>query len=265
VHLAYFPVSESHYVDKPLEERMEIAQKVSSMVLGLRRKVNIKVRQPLQKIMIPATDKIFIDQVEKIKSIVMAEVNVKEIEYLSDTSGILVKRVKPDFKKLGPRYGKLMKKLSAWINKFTQEDIQQLEKENRISTQIDGEEITLTREDVEIISEDIPGWLVANEGNLTLALDVTITDDLRYEGVARELVNRIQNIRKDSGYDVTDKIRIVMESKNELEIAVEKHREYISMQTLANSIELQEEIKSTEAKEIEIEENLSTVILVEKI
>jgi len=238
VHLAPFPGWNDDYINKELERRMDLAQKVSSMVLGLRRKVGIKVRQPLTKIMIPVTGSGFRKRFEAVKDLILSEVNVKEVEYIEDTSGILVKKIKPNFKSLGPRYGKMMKQLSAAIGAMQQEDIAAFEKNGNYSLKLEGEEVKLGIEDVEIISEDIPGWLVANEGMLTVALDVTVTGELKQEGIAREFVNRIQNLRKESGFDVTDKIHVSIENLDEIAEAVRKHSAYIGSQTLADHIEL---------------------------
>ncbi|MCF8224106.1 MAG: isoleucine--tRNA ligase [Bacteroidales bacterium] len=238
VHLTLFPLWNDDFIDEELEKRMQIAQKVSSMVLGLRRKVSIKVRQPLSKIMIPLTNDGFKERFEAVKDLILSEVNVKDVEYIEDTSGILVKKIKPNFKALGPRYGKMMKQISATISKLDQDDIAAFEKEGNYTLNIDGQEIILGPGDVEIISEDIPGWLVANEGSLTVALDVTVSDELKEEGVAREFINRIQNLRKDSGFDVTDKIHVVIENLDEIAGAVKKHSGYIGSQTLADHIEL---------------------------
>ncbi len=264
VHLAGFCSYDASKTDSDLEERMELAQRISSMVLGLRRKVNIKVRQPLGKIMIPATGNTMKRQIEGVKELILSETNIREIEFVSDTSGILVKRIKPDFKKLGPKYGKLMKTISSEINSFTQEDISGLEQIGSRELNIDGNMISLRREDVEIISEDIPGWLVANEGNLTVALDITISKELREEGIAREFINRIQNLRKESGFDVTDKINIRIRKHDSLNEAVEKHKNYIGSQTLASDIELVDEMGDNRARAVEIDEGVGTLIKIEK-
>lgn len=238
VHLTVFPEWNDGHIDEELEKRMDIAQKVSSMVLGLRRKVSIKVRQPLTKIMIPVTNGKFKERFEAVKDLILSEVNVKEVEYLEDTSGILVKKIKPNFKTLGPRFGKMMKQVSAAINSLEQKDITEFETGGSYEMNIEGQKIRLNLDDVEIISEDIPGWLVANEGTLTVALDVTVTDELKQEGIAREFVNRIQNLRKESGFDVTDKIHVSIENLEEIAGAVRKHSGYIGSQTLADHIEL---------------------------
>ncbi|MBR4119340.1 MAG: isoleucine--tRNA ligase [Bacteroidales bacterium] len=236
VHLSLFPVCNEALINKDLEERMKIAQDMTSMILALRRKVNIKVRQPLTAIMVPVVSELQKTQIEAVKELVLNEVNVKEIKFVDDTEGILVKRVKPDFKKLGPRYGKIMKQLAAAIAKMEQHDISVFEKEGSFKFDIEGTEAIVELNDVEIISEDIPGWLVANEGNITVALDITVTEELKQEGIARELVNRIQNMRKSGGLEITDKICVTIEKNDETDKAVEVYGEYIAKQVLANSI-----------------------------
>ena len=260
VHLAVFPEYDPDLIDKELEERMDIAQKISSMILGLRRKVSIKVRQPLAKIMIPLPDKSFKIKFEAVKDLVLAEVNVKEVEYIDDTSSILVKKIKANFKALGPRYGKLMKELGAAISGFSQKEIASFEAAGKYSITINGQQVDLTSEDVEIISEDIPGWQVANDGRLTVALDITVTDELKYEGIAREFVNRIQNIRKENGYDVTDKITVQIEDHEFVREAVKRHAAYIGSQTLATEVTLSGKV-SNEAKDIEIDEVVVKVVV----
>jgi len=262
VHLAVFPEYDPDLIDKELEERMDIAQKISSMILGLRRKVSIKVRQPLAKIMIPLPDKSFKAKFEAVKDLVLAEVNVKEVEYIDDTSSILVKKIKANFKALGPRYGKLMKELGIAISGLSQKDIASFETTGKYSMTINGQQVDLTSEDVEIISEDIPGWQVANDGRLTVALDITVTDELKYEGIAREFVNRIQNIRKENGYDVTDKITVQIEDHEFVREAVKRHAKYIGSQTLATEVILSGKV-SNEAKDIEIDE-IQVKVLVSK-
>ncbi len=235
VHLADFPESQTQYIDKALEERMQIAQTITSMVLALRRKVNIKVRQPLTTIMVPVLNAEQQMHIEAVKDLILNEVNVKEIKFVDNAAGILVKRIKPDFKKLGPRYGKIMKQLAATIAAMSQPDIIAFEQNGSFSFNIEGQQATIEAGDVEVISEDIPGWLVANEGNLTVALDITVTDELLREGIARELVNRIQNIRKTSGFDITDKIDVYIDACEETDTAVEEYRDYMSRQVLANT------------------------------
>ena len=233
VHLAEYPKCNEQLIDSDLEKMMSLAQRASSMVLALRRKVNIKVRQPLQKIIIPVLDKDMAKHIDAVRQLIMGEVNVKDIELISDTTGIITKRIKPNFKTLGPKYGKYMKQIAALVASFSQEQIAAVENDAETILTIDGEQLTTTAADYEITSEDMPGWLVASEGKLTVALDITITDELRREGVARELVNRIQNIRKESGFEVTDKIRVEIESTDLTAPAVESFAEYIAQQTLS--------------------------------
>ena len=221
VHLADFPVYHEELVDAKLEEMMALAQKVSSMVLALRRKVNIKVRQPLSKIVIPVLDPAIKMAIEAVSGLILGEVNVKELEFIEDTTGVITKRIKPNFKTLGPRYGKQMKQISALVAQLSQSDIAQIERTDSWTAEIDGVKIEATAADFDIVSEDMPGWLVATEGKLTVALDIMVSDELRREGLARELVNRIQNIRKDSGFEVTDRIRIEIERNDEIAGAVE--------------------------------------------
>ena len=243
VHLAKFPVCNCSLIDAALEARMQMAQDVTSMVLALRRKVNIKVRQPLQCIMIPVSDEAQRTHIEAVKSLIINEVNVKEINFVDGTAGILVKKVKCDFKKLGPKFGKQMKAVAAAVGELPQEAIAELEKNGRYTLSLTDGEAVIEAADVEIISEDIPGWLVANEGKLTVALEVTVTEELRREGIARELVNRIQNIRKSSGFEITDKIRIRLSKNQETDDAVNEYNSYICNQVLGVSLELVDEVK----------------------
>ena len=238
VHLADFPVCDETIINKALEEQMQMAQDISSMVLALRRKVNIKVRQPLQTIMVPALNSEQKANIEAVKKLVLNEVNVKELNFVDNASGILVKKIKPDFKKLGPRYGKIMKQLAAAIQAMSQVDIISFEQNDVFILAIEGQECEISVNDVEIISEDIPGWLVANEGNLTIALDITVSDDLRKEGLARELVNRIQNLRKSTGFEITDKISIEISSSDEMNDSVSDYKDYIKKQVLAQSLNI---------------------------
>ncbi len=264
VHLTMFPKADESKIDKALEQRMLYAQDISSMVLALRRKESLKVRQPLQKIMIPILDSEFHDQVEKIKDLVLSEVNVKEMEFLTDTSGVLVKKIKPNFKALGPKYGKMMKQIAAFVNQMTQEDIAAIEKEGVYNAVIAEQSIELSIEDVEIMSEDIPGWLVASEGKLTVALDINITEVLKQEGIAREFVNRIQNLRKDSGFDVTDKIILKIQKNDAINESVLNFKDYIASQTLAEEINLVDSCNETEGKLVEIDNDVETYICVNK-
>ena len=240
VHLSDFPKYDEALIDKDLEERMRMAQDVSSMVLALRRKVNIKVRQPLQTIMVPVADAHQQESIEAVKNLILNEVNVKELKFVDNAAGILVKRIKPDFKKLGPRYGKIMKSLAAAIQSMSQENILAFEAAGTFTLNVEGQDATVELADVEIISEDIPGWLVANEGRLTVALDITVTESLRKEGLARELVNRIQNLRKNNGYDITDKINVTVLSSDDMDDAIKEFNEYIANQVLAVSVEITE-------------------------
>ena len=236
VHLALFPVAGES--DKDLEERMKLAQDITSMVLALRRKVNIKVRQPLSTLMIPVLDDRQKEMIESMADLILGEVNVKGIKFVGNDEGVLVKRVKPDFKKLGPKYGKIMKALAAQVAKMEQADIIELERNGAFTFNVDGTEATVELGDVEIISEDIPGWQVANDGNLTVALDVTLTDDLRKEGIARDIVNRVQNIRKGRDYDIVDKIAVTFEPNPVTDEAIRAYSDYIARQVLATSVEV---------------------------
>ena len=242
VHLADFPVSDESLIDKELEARMKMAQDVTSMVLALRRKVNIKVRQPLQCIMIPVVDEEQKRHIEAVEDLILSEVNVKGLKFVESGSGVLVKRVKCDFKKLGPKFGKQMKAVAAAVAGMTQEAIGELERNGKYTFVLDGVEAVIETSDVEIFSEDIPGWLVTNEGRLTVALEVTVTEELRREGVARELVNRIQNIRKSSGFEITDKIAVALSKNPNTDDAVNEYNTYICNQVLADSLELVDEV-----------------------
>lgn len=244
VHLAKFPVADESLINAELEARMQMAQDVTSMVLALRRKVNIKVRQPLQCIMIPVVDEAQKQHIEAVKDLIMNEVNVKEIKFVDGAAGVLVKKVKCDFKKLGPKFGKQMKAVAAAVAGMSQEVIAELEKNGSYTFQLEGGEAVVEASDVEIFSEDIPGWLVANEGKLTVALEVTVTDELKREGIARELVNRIQNIRKNSGFEITDKIAIVLSKNPNTDDAINEYNTYICNQVLANSLVLADEVEN---------------------
>ncbi len=264
VHLINFPEFDSKLIDKDLEEKMAIAQKASSMVLALRRKEKLKVRQPLAKIIVPVLNPHFQEQFEAVKNIILAEVNVKEVEFLTDTSGIISKKIKPNFKTLGPKFGKLMKQIAGAINQMQQTDIAKLEKEGRFEISVGEEKVELSLDDVEIQTEDIPGLTVATEGQLTVALDITITEELKQEGIAREFINKIQNLRKESNFEVTDRINITIEKHKNFDIAVENFKTYICTQTLANSLELTDNVNDGDAKEVEIEKDVTVKILVKK-
>lgn len=256
VHLTDFPQADETLIDKELEEQMYLAQTASSIVLALRRKVNIKVRQPLSRIMIPVLNDQQRRNIEAVKSLIMNEVNVKSLEFIDSASEMLVKRVKPDFKKLGPRYGKIMKQLAAHIQQLDQKDVNTLEQEGCLKLMIDGQEAVITTDDVEILSEDIPGWLVANEGRLTVALDITITPELEKEGIARELVNRIQNLRKAKAFEITDRITIRLSSHPAFDEAVTVYADYICNQVLADEIILTNKVL---LDAIEIDEQTLTI------
>ena len=239
VHLDRFPQADETLIDKDLEARMEMAQKITSMVLALRRKVNIKVRQPLQSVMIPAVDETQKERIEAVKDLIKNEVNVKELKFV-EGAGILVKKVKCNFRTMGKKFGKLMKSVAAAVDALSQEQIAELEAQGQIALDIpeSAEKQVVVLEDVEIISEDIPGWLVANEGNLTVALEVELTDDLVNEGTARELINRIQNIRKESGFEITDRIQVCVAPHEKMEKAIGAFADYIKNQVLADIIEV---------------------------
>ena len=238
VHLANFPVWDERLIDKELERKMEAAQTIASLVLSLRAKEKIKVRQPLQKIMVPVDSAQQKEEILAVADLIKHEVNVKEIELMDDASDILVKQIKPNFKVLGPRFGKDMKLVASVITGFTSEDIKKIEQNGEIDVVINGKNTTLGLADVEISSQDIEGWLVANEGGFTVALDVTINDELKGEGIARELVNRIQNLRKDSGFEVTDRIDVKIQKDNNLVTAVQTNIEYIKTETLTEELEI---------------------------
>ncbi|MCM5662452.1 isoleucine--tRNA ligase [Galbibacter mesophilus] len=261
VHLADFPEFVENFVDKLLEGRMEKAQIVSSLVLSLRKKEMIKVRQPLQRVMIPVLDESQKEEIQAVEALIKSEVNVKEIELIDDASGLLVKQIKPNFKVLGPRFGKDMKLIVSEIAKFGQPEIQKIEKDGEIAIEINGKNSTLGIDEVEISSQDIEGWLVASSGPITVALDVTITDDLRNEGVARELVNRIQNLRKDSGFDVTDKIDVKLQKDGFLEKAVKNNLEYIKAETLTAELDFEETLNN--GTEIAFDE-VNTKLIIQK-
>lgn len=261
VHLSDFPKYVEKYVDKSLESKMMKAQTVSSLVLSLRKKEMIKVRQPLQKVMIPILDEQQRHEIEAISDLIKAEVNVKEIVLLDDASGVLVKQIKPNFKALGPRFGKDMGLIAKEIQSFSQELINTFDSEGSITLVISGNSITLSLEDVEISSQDIPGWLVANSNGITVALDITISEELRMEGVARELVNRIQNIRKDSGFEVTDKIEVRLEKNEQLEKAISANLDYVQTETLTKLLVFVEKIEN--GTEIEFDD-IKTKIIISK-
>ncbi len=265
VHLALFPTPDLSLIDKDLEERMQLAQTATSLVLSLRRKANLKVRQPLQKIMMPVIDEAMKQRLEAVAPLILSEVNVKELEITDSTgSGILVKRVKPDFKKLGPKFGKQMKLVAKTISEMSQEQIAALESAGSIRLMVGDAEAAIDLADVEIISEDIPGWLVANEGAVTVALDVTLTDELRREGLAREIVNRVQNIRKSRDYEITDRIRISLARTPEAEAVLDGFADYIASQVLAQEIALADISYETPGAEVLEIDDLTLPVIIEK-
>ena len=265
VHLSDFPVSNTSVIDTDLEERMAVAQKVSSMVLSLRKKESIKVRQPLQKIMVPILDDKFKRQLEEVEDLILSETNVKELEYLTDITGVLVKSIKPNFKILGPKYGKIMKQIAAVVNQFGADEITELESNGSKNLTIEGQDVVLELTDVEISTEDVPGWLVQSEGGITVALDIVLSDDLKEEGMAREFVNRIQNLRKESGLEVTDKIHIRILKHNEINQAINNNKNYICSETLAGQLDLVEELEENEGVSVDLENDVTTVISIQKL
>jgi isoleucyl-tRNA synthetase len=263
VHLTHFPVSDTTMIDKALEERMQMAQQISSMVLSLRKKSNIRVRQPLNKIMIPVLNADMQLQLEKVADLILSEVNVKSIEYLGEDTAMLVKKIKPNFKSLGPKYGRLMKQIAAAFAKFGQEEIRNFEKNQGANLQIDGQEVVLDLADAEILTEDIPGWMVSTQDQLTVALDITITPELANEGLARELINRVQNLRKDQGLEVTDKIILQIESNTIIHQAVEQFKDYICSETLAQ-LSWHDALENTNVNELDLIENVNVKLSISK-
>jgi isoleucyl-tRNA synthetase len=262
VHHADFPVVNEAAIDRDLEDRMQLAQDVCSLVLSLRKKVNIKVRQPLQKVMIPVLSEGMKGQLQKIEDLIKAEVNVKEIVYISGTEGMISKKIKANFKALGTRMGPRMKAVSAAINGMSQSDIAELEKAGEFNLQLDGEPVTIVLGDVEIAAEDIPGWSVASKGSLTVALDITITEELSQEGDAREFVNRIQNIRKESGFELTDRIFVTAQESPAIKPSIIKYNDYICREILADTIDWAPQIQ--DGTEIDINDTLLNVVVNKK-
>jgi isoleucyl-tRNA synthetase len=260
VHLSDMPVANTSAIDTDLEQRMDVAQRVVSLVLSIRKKEKQRVRQPLAKLMIPVANATFERQLRAVENLILSEVNVKAIEYLTANSGVIDKSIKANFKTLGPKHGKIMKTIAAEVLKMTQADIATLETEGQFRIMAEGQEVALTLEDVEIVSKDIPGWSVASEGGITVALDVTITDELYNEGLARELVNRIQNLRKDSGLEVTDRIALKVKASDKVTPAIEANRGYICAETLAQSLELLIELPEGNSHTVELLEGVETDI-----
>ncbi len=265
VHLADFAVAVERLIDKDLEERMQLAQQISSMVLSLRKQHRIRVRQPLSRIMIPVSGDSQKKQIEAVRNLILSEVNIRDIEYISGQGGILVKKMKPNFKALGPRYGKLMKQLAVVLAGISQEEINGYETEGKLLLTVDHEAVELIAGDADVITEDIPGWVVASEGSLTVALDVTITDQLRDEGTARELVNRIQNIRKEKDFEVTDRISLEIEKNNGLNDALSNNYSYICSETLADSLKMVDSIDVSKRIVVDLTEDMQAVISVERV
>lgn len=264
VHLTDFPKANEALINQELEAQMDIAQRVSSMVLSLRKKEQIKVRQPLQKIMVPVLNEDFGRQIRKVEDLILSEVNVKELELLEDTTGVLVKKIKPNFKTIGPKYGKQMKAIAAMIGTWGADEIAAVEQKNGWNGEVDGEHIELDAADFDIQTDDIPGWLVQSEGGITVALDITITDELREEGIAREFVNRIQNLRKDRGLEVTDRIEVEIREHQAINNALEHNKAYICAETLASELKLVPEMKQNDNFEVEIDD-IKTFIHISKL
>ena len=262
VHLTDFPDYDPMAIDKALEQRMDYAQRISSLVLSIRKKEGHRVRQPLTKILLPVLDPTFIDQVDAVKPLILSEVNVKEIEYITDTEGFITKKAKANFKTLGKLLGRHMKVGAQMIAEFDQATISHLEKTNSHILEIDGDRFMISTDDVEISFDEIPGWQVAVDREITVALDITLTDDLIAEGIARELVNRIQNIRKSNNFNVTDRINIMIQDHEVIQPAVEKFGDYIKNEVLGDVITLN---GNTEGEEVEITETLSLKILITKV
>ena len=264
VHLTDFPKVKEELINKDLEERMQLARQISSMVLSLRKRHNLRVRQPLAKIMIPAQSEHFKQQVNAVKNLILSEVNVKEIDFLSPDNNILVKNIKPNFKTLGPKYGKIMKSIAAVISKFSQAEIALLESQQSCNLMVEGVNVELQLSDVEIFTRDIPGWVVANEGNITVALDVTVTTELQEEGLARELVNRIQNYRKDCNFDVMDKIWVKISHHDALVEVLNRFGTYICSETLADKLEMLPALEGEDTVKVELIEGISVDMIIRK-
>ena len=264
IHHSLFPKVDKADINQTLEERMDLAQRISSLTLSLRKDTKMRVRQPLNKILIPILDEKLKQQIDSVKSLILAEVNVKALEYITDTAGILVKKIKANYKELGKKLGPLMKEAAQAISSFTQEQIRELESRGTYNLMLSGKEITLQLSDAEVLSEDIPGWHLASDSKVTVALDITLTKELKEEGIARELVNRIQNLRKDNGLEVTDKINLKIKKNSRIDSAVTNNFQYICAETLAESLELVEVIDESEAVNIEVDEEISTSIFINK-
>lgn len=265
VHLSLFPAADDSLIDRDLEERMEIAQKVSSLLLSIRKKENIRVRQPLQKVMIPVLNDTFQRQLSAVQDLILSEVNLKEMEYLEAGSDQIRKRIKANFKSLGPKYGKIMKQIAGIIAQMDQATISAFESSGSHEFEVEGQQVVLDLNDVEISSDDIPGWKVASEGSITVALDITISDNLREEGIARELINRIQNLRKDAGFEVTDRINLTIQEHEMINASVKNNLDYICVETLADSLELVTDLEQNEAKKVDVVDDIATYINIHRI
>ncbi|HTB33155.1 MAG TPA: DUF5915 domain-containing protein, partial [Bacteroidia bacterium] len=264
IHHSLFPGWDEKNINSTLEERMDLAQRICSLTLALRKKVDIRVRQPLNKILIPILDENLKHQIDSVKALILAEVNVKELHYVHDTEGMLNKKIKANFKELGKKLGPLMKEAAAAIASFGMEEIKYLEKTGKYGMNLSGREVELLLTDVEITSEDIPGWHLMSDGKLTVALDTTVTKDLEEEGIARELVNRIQNLRKEKNYEVTDKIKLQIKSNIVLESAIKNNFAYICSEILATSFEMVDNLDEGQAVVVEVADNLSASIFINK-
>jgi len=264
VHLTTIPVANKKLIDKELETRMQLAQEICSLTLSLRKKNNIRVRQPLEKIMLPVSGTEQRKQIEAVEHLILSEVNIKSIEYLTESSNKLVKKIKPNFKTLGPKYGQMMKSIAGSIAAMDQHSITEIERHNEFLINVDNQPITLTLEDVEITTEDIPGWVVASEGYLTVALDVTITEPLYQEGIARDMVNRIQNLRKEAELEVTDRIRLIVEKREEIFEAVNNNIAYICRETLMDEIVWQDKLQDADIHVVDISDDIMVMMKIEK-
>jgi isoleucyl-tRNA synthetase len=265
IHLSTFPVVNRNAINKNLEEQMQLAQKISSMILSIRKKENIKVRQPLNKIQIPVLNADIKSKIETVKDLILAEVNVKELDFVDEKTTSITKNLKLNFKTLGKKCGKHMKAVQNFANDHAKEIISGIESKGKFEINIEGDSIELITEDTEIIPVDIPGWKVSNSGSLTVALDITITENLKSEGIARELINRVQNLRKDKEYYVTDKITLKIKKVNQLEETIQNNLTYICNEILASSIEFVDQLNEKEADLVDLDEDYKTLIEINKL
>jgi isoleucyl-tRNA synthetase len=265
VHLSDFPVVDNRLIDKLLEERMQLAQTISSMVLSLRKRSNIRVRQPLSKIIIPLDDNALKNQIKQVEDLIQNEVNIKNIVFIDENDKMLVKNVKPNFKSLGPRYGKMMKQIADVITGLPTEMINRFEKERSLTIKVQGIDVILGNNDIEVFTEDIPGWVVQSEGKLTIALDITLDDNLINEGLARDFINKVQNLRKEKQYEVTDRIAIKVEKNDMLNEAIQSKYSYICSETLADQLSIVEKNAMTEADLLVLNDELSVNVEIKRI